>query len=178
MDQAALFERYVDICNQALAANKDRFPFKHILEAVAADGHAPRVDVCIVDDKPEASYILQLDGLKIESTAKELPERPAKKSCGKTADNACCGCSDTDAAGNAGGCADEWVIGKSYLEDVVQNADSYIATPARLNWEWLQKAPSAKGASTTVRINERDLLYPDSVSKSLQGNSDVQAAQE
>ena len=59
-----------------------------------------------------------------------------------------------------GACRPKWTVSQSYLEDVIANPAEYISNPAKIDWEWayLQKNQDA--------------------CKSLQGNSDEQAAQE
>lgn len=112
-DTEQLFSRYIDICNQAIQANKDRFPFKQILAAVKDEHSLSDIEVCIIDDKPNAEYTINLDSNKIK----------AEKY------SSCPNCN----------CGTQWRITRSYLEDVIENAEEYIDNPAKINWEWMQQ---------------------------------------
>lgn len=112
--QAELFSRYVEICNKALEENCHRFPFKQILAAAARAQSRKHVEVLIVDDHPEGSFVIHFDQDRIASQK-------------HTSCNSC-------------DCARQWRVSQSYLEDVVQNPDAYIANPAKIDWEWMYKA--------------------------------------
>ncbi len=115
MNKFELFQRYLEICNHALEVNKNRFPFKQILEAAQkADNSAPRlVEVSIIEDHPVEKFAILLD----KNT----------RVVGKKHEN-CDNCQ----------CQGEWRITQSYLEDVVNNPDAYISNPAKIDWEWIQ----------------------------------------
>jgi hypothetical protein len=106
-----LFKKYIEVCNAALAANKNRFPFKQILDAAQKEYNDKKIEVMIVDDHPRPSYIMEMSGHNITS-------RPH---------DACQNCN----------CDGQWSVTRSYLENVLKNPDSYIKNPAKLNWEWL-----------------------------------------
>lgn len=109
--ETELFQRYLDICNRALEANKDRFPFRQILSAMREGAEQRPMEVCIIDDRPEASFTIALAENRIV-----------------TRDNKAC---------DACGCKGKWRVRRSYLEDVVRNPEAYIRNPARIDWEWM-----------------------------------------
>lgn len=116
MDNGDLFHKYLDICNKALDANRERFPFKQILGAARDQATAARkVEVCIVDDRPRASFVIGIEKDKITGEP--------KGSC----EEACQNCR----------CNRQWHVARSYLEAVVKNPQTYIDNPARIDWEWL-----------------------------------------
>ena len=109
--QDDMFRKYLDICNEALAANKNRFPFKQILNAAQQDNINKQIEVSIIDDKPQSSYVIQLADHHISA----LPH------------TSCQDCS----------CHSKWIIPRSYIESVLKKPEIYIQNPAKLNWEWL-----------------------------------------
>lgn len=108
---AELFKQYLDVCNQALTANKDRFPFKHILEAADNAAKPKNVEVRIIDDKPDRAYVIRLEDQRILGEGHQF-------------------CQNCD-------CDGYWNVPRSYLENVVQNPEDYIANPAKINWDWM-----------------------------------------
>lgn len=112
MDNYQLFQRYLEVCNQALEMNKDKFPFKQILLPLKSANPAKAVEVSIIDDHPVDRYTLTVNGEKL---------------VGEIA-KPCANC----------GCGGAWRIQKSYLEDVIAHPEDYINNPAKIDWEWLQ----------------------------------------
>lgn len=110
-----LIECYLDVCNQALALSKDRFPFKQILGAAKKSESACVVEVNIVDALPPVSYVMKFNQGKIVAAPHLF-------------------CADCN-------CDRTWNITKGYLEGVVNNAQTYIDNPAKINWEWLDDRP-------------------------------------
>jgi len=110
-----LFYRYLEICNQALAYNRDRFPFKQILGAAERENNTKAIEVCIIDDHPVGAYVMNMD-------AHTLFAKPHED------------CAD---------CAYDvqWRVTKTYLEDVIAHPEDYIKNPAKINWEWLTGTP-------------------------------------
>ena len=90
-----LFERYLEICNQAIDANKDRFPFKQILSAASAADENKNVEVCIIDDHPEDAFVIQMG----EEGIIGQPHGD---------------CADCE-------CDSRWKVTRSYLEHVIDN---------------------------------------------------------
>ena len=112
-----LFQNYIEVCNRALAANKDRFPFKQILEAAQGRAVSPLVDVCVIDDIAEPKFTLHIERRKIIAEKHGPAETCA--------------------------CEAKWSIRKSYLEDVVNHPEEYIKNPALIDWDWMY-APQNK----------------------------------
>lgn len=105
-----IFERYLEVCNQALEKNKDRFPYKEIWEArVTSLGQDIVLQCAVYDEKPKVIYTLKLTKeMKIEIIQKEPVTRE-----------------------------DIWPFKYSYLKDVVENPQKFIDHPADLDWGWL-----------------------------------------
>lgn len=106
-----LFQQYLDVCNHALEANKDNFPFKYIIEAARKSADSRTIEVRVIDDRPSADIMIRMEPDKI--TAEDH--------------KACPNCR----------CDAKWSVNKSYLLDVVNNPDIYIQNPARINWDWM-----------------------------------------
>jgi hypothetical protein len=112
MDNHDLFQQYIEICNAALRANKDRFPFKQILTAAQNQQNRPKnIEVAIVQDKPKAAYVIQMEADKISGKPHAA-------------------CSDCT-------CEGQWRVTRTYLEDVIKNPEAYISNPAKIDWAWL-----------------------------------------
>ena len=126
LSDTELFARYLDICNRALARNQERFPYKQILGAAATAQRDKDIEVCIVDDQPQASFILHMEQGKITAAPREA--------CGK-----CASCA----------CFTQWRVPRSYLEEVVGHADEYIQNPARIDWDWMDGLPLPAAANQT-----------------------------
>jgi hypothetical protein len=105
-----VFERYLDICNQAIEKHKDKFPYSEIWKAKWKNLGPDHILQCAVyDDRPKIIYSLQLtEDMKI----KILKKTPA-------------------------GPEDVWPFKYSYLKNVVDNPQDYIEHPANLDWGWL-----------------------------------------
>ena len=105
-----VFERYLDVCNQAIEKNKDTFPYMEIWKSrwkSLAPDHILRC--AVYDDRPKIVYTLQLtEDMKIKIIEKThiAPE-------------------------------DVWPFKYSYLKHVVNNPQEYINHPAKLDWGWL-----------------------------------------
>lgn len=56
-----LFDRYLEVCNKAIAKHAEKIPFKQIIESEQAQKN---VGVCIVDDIAKPSITMKLDGQK------------------------------------------------------------------------------------------------------------------
>ena len=105
-----VFERYLDVCNQAIERNKDKFPYMEMWNARWKKFGLDNIIQCAVyDDKPKVIYTLQLtEDMKIKIIKK------------------------TDVAPE-----DVWPFKFSYLKQVVDNPEEYITHPATLDWGWL-----------------------------------------
>ncbi len=105
-----LFERYLEICNQAIERNKDKFPYMEIWKARWKNlSHEGTLQCAVFDDRPKIVYTLQLtQDMKIKIIGKQ---------------NVTPG--------------DAWPFKYSYLKHVVENPNEYIEHPASLDWGWL-----------------------------------------
>ncbi len=104
------FERYLDICNQAIERNKDKFPYMEIWRVRWKKLGPDAILQCAVyDDRPKIIYKLRLtEDMKIEIIEKtHVPPH------------------------------DAWPFKYSYLKHVVDHPDEYIDHPANLDWGWL-----------------------------------------
>ena len=107
--EAELFQRYLDVCNQALEANKDRFPYRQIWETSERLLKEKTVPVAIYDDHPKAVYHLKIQDHHIDAVSGQEE--------------------DAD---------DSWKMNMSYLEKVTEHPEEYIKNPAKIDWEWLR----------------------------------------
>lgn len=105
-----IFERYLDICNQAIEKNKDKFPYMEIWNTRWKNlGRGNILECAVYDDRPKIIYTLQLtEDMKIK-ILKKTPVVPE----------------------------DVWPFKYSYLKHVVENPQEYIDHPANLDWGWL-----------------------------------------
>jgi hypothetical protein len=106
-----VFRQYLDICNQAIAANKDKFPYTEIWNArQKGTDQLGQIHAVVFDDRPKIAYLLRLtQEMKIEISDKKAMQ------------------------------ADEpWPFPYQYMKRVINHPDKYIANPARLQWGWLQ----------------------------------------
>lgn len=108
-----VFQRYLEICNQAIDQNKKKFPYTEIwgarLQAKAKE-EAMKIHAVVFDDRPKVSFELQLtEDMKIKIL--EMKEVPPE---------------------------DAWPFTYQYLKRVVDNPKEYIENPARLEWGWLK----------------------------------------
>ncbi len=69
----ALFRRYVEICNEAMAAHREEFPYKQIWNAAQNAG----VRVAVYDDTPKMHYALRLAEDHVEAEQSPDMECPA-----------------------------------------------------------------------------------------------------
>lgn len=106
-----VFRHYVEVCNRAIEANKDKFPYTEIWGArLKSLQDEVKIHAVVFDDRPKLAYMLRLTKeMKIEiAEKKELPPE------------------------------DAWPFTYQYLKRVVEHPQEYIANPARLQWGWLQ----------------------------------------
>lgn len=110
-DYDHLIKRYLDVCNQALSFNENRFPFKQILGAAQDSECGKVIEVNITGGSSTASYAMTFD-------KKGLMAKPH-------ADCDSCQCDRI------------WSVSEDYLQDVAKNPKIYIQNPAKINWEWM-----------------------------------------
>ena len=110
-DYDDLMTCYLDVCNQALERNKNRFPFKQILGAARESGSGQVIEVNIIGGASPPDYMMTFgkDGLRVYLHTDCLH----------------CQCDRT------------WRVRRDYLEDVAKNPEGYIQNPAKIDWEWM-----------------------------------------
>lgn len=108
----ALFREYLLVCNEALEANKDCFPYNRILVEIEDRLKSHVVQVAIYDkneNHPEALYDLIIHDQRL---GVKPPHKKPPVKC-------------------------PWRITRHFLEEVAQDPQAYINNPAQLKWEWL-----------------------------------------
>lgn len=108
-----LMERYLDVCNQALALNKERFPFKQIWGAAQESECGKVIEVNIADGFSKASYTMRF------SKGRLVAEPHSKCQYDR-----------------------KWTVSEHYLENVAKDPEEYIQNPAKIDWEWMYDAPA------------------------------------
>ncbi|WP_020400871.1 hypothetical protein [Kordiimonas gwangyangensis] len=106
-EEQARLEQYLEVCNQVLEANRNRFPFNRIWEAAEASLAGRSVAFAVVDDEPKASCVVRLCGQHIETADAGDENPPATR------------------------------LSKQYIDDVVAHPDKYIEDPSLIDWRWL-----------------------------------------
>lgn len=107
-DVKALFEQYLDICNQAIAKHKGEFPYQQVLNlGETLMGDRP-IDLAIYDDEPKAAFSLHFKDDKLENGGYPSDVKKA------------------------------WRMNLSYLKKVVEHPDDYIEHPEKLDLDWLK----------------------------------------
>ncbi len=105
-----IFQQYLTICNQAIEQNKSKFPYTEIWGARFKKLETEAtLNAIVYDDRPKLAFTLRLTpDMKIEIVNKSVPS------------------------------ADEWPFTYQYLKRVVDNPQTYIENPAKLEWGWLK----------------------------------------
>lgn len=107
----AVFQEYLNVCNQAIERNKNIFPYTEIWGArLKLLEDEMKMQAVVYDDRPQLSCILRITrDMKIEIVEKKTP----------AADDA-------------------WPFSYQYLKRVVDHPKEYIENPAKLEWGWLK----------------------------------------
>lgn len=108
-DHAALICRFIDVYNEALARNKDRFPFKQILGAAEKAHKGKAIELDLLEDTKSLHYTLLFKGQRLAILPYIVP------------------------------CDYRWVMEKNEVENLINHAEEYIKNPAKLDWAWLYK---------------------------------------
>ncbi|MBG79010.1 MAG: hypothetical protein CL570_08300 [Alphaproteobacteria bacterium] len=105
--------RYLNICNRAMASNRERFPFKQIFDAAQRHECGKVIEVNIIGAAQPLSYAMTLDheGLHVKPH------------------DACEDCQ----------CDKKWDITYDYLQKVMRAPEHYIQNPAMLDWGWVSE---------------------------------------
>ncbi|PRP89994.1 hypothetical protein ENSA5_69370 [Enhygromyxa salina] len=107
----ALFTQYIDVVNRAIAANKDEIPFKQLLsvgEKILGD---KRIGVEIYKTDPKYPH----DYFTLTYSGKELHATHGK---------------DAPDIG--------WKVKEEHLQHVVDDPDTFIEHPTKLDLDWLK----------------------------------------
>lgn len=102
---------YVSICNRALSLNKDRFPFKQILNAIESSEKNKKIEVHIAGQDSIDAYVFTIENGQINLSPHD--------DCGQCQ------------------CERKWHLEWSYLQQVLKNPEAYIENPAKINWDWM-----------------------------------------
>ncbi|MBI4907852.1 MAG: CBS domain-containing protein [Acidobacteria bacterium] len=111
-NDTTLLVEYLDVCNTAMAAQKDSFPHKQVLALSKLVFGGRNFSLLFYDedsDLPNACYTVRFSGDQLELVAE-----------GKQ--NAAFSCK----------------VKRDYLRSVVERRQEYIDHPERLDWEWLK----------------------------------------
>lgn len=111
----ALLLRYLDICNQVLAANCHRFPYRQIWSAGEDARSGKPVVLLLAGDEVKAACIASLGQAEITVEPLELARLEKMN-----------------------GAMPRYPIDMAYVLQVLAAPDLYIADPSRVNWDWLQ----------------------------------------
>jgi hypothetical protein len=112
-DSNALFARYLEVVDRALDRNRDRFPYKQILDVGEQVSDEATVAVGIYEerlDEPHDWFVVELKGGHL------FLERHGRAEAGLTCK-----------------------IRESHLEEVVEHPDQYIESPCRLDLDWFRQ---------------------------------------
>lgn len=104
-----LFKQYIEVCNKAIDANKDDFPFKQLWGMGGKMFENYEVHMAIYDDRPQDIHVLRFKDYEFKEDTKAKPNE--KKA---------------------------WGVNYSYLKKVVDNPEEYIKHPTKLDWDWLK----------------------------------------
>lgn len=107
-DVATMFRQYLNICNQAIERHRDEFPYKHILAAAEAVIGDRPIDLAVYDDLPKGAFTLHMKDKKLTNGGH--PQDPKKA----------------------------WRVNLSYLRQVTEHPEDYIAHPEKLDLDWLK----------------------------------------
>lgn len=107
-DLTSLIAAYLRVCNLALQSSKKQKIIAHTLDPYIAHLSQTPLQINIIDDQPHISIEMHADDQGLDATIQNTP-------CPSTTKK----------------------LMRSYLEHVVQNPDTYIQNPAKLDWDWL-----------------------------------------
>lgn len=111
----ALLLRYLDVCNQVMAANCHRFPYRQIWSAGEDARSGNPVLLLLVDEEVKAAGVVTLGQASISVNPVSLMT-----------------------LGDIDGALPRYPIEFQYILRVVSAPDLYVADPSKINWDWLQ----------------------------------------
>ena len=106
-----LMRRYLELCNQALEANKDRFPYGPIWKAAEEAMAGDEVEFALVDDAPKARMQVSMKNSQIDwHTCRQecQGEVPIRR------------------------------ISADYIRKMLEDPKRVIEDPSLLDWDWLK----------------------------------------
>jgi hypothetical protein len=111
-ERATQFVESLNVVNAALAENKDKFPYEQILAAAGNFAEDRNLGVAVYKDDPSKPF--DYFTVRLRDGKFELVSH---------------GKEDPDIA---------WRVSQEYLDRVANNAEEYIAHPAKLDLDWLK----------------------------------------
>jgi hypothetical protein len=116
---SSLFLQYLNVCNQALDAHADEFPYRQLVQAAERLAADRRFGVAVYKTERDAPYdfytVTMTEGrFELLSHGKEEPDLT-------------------------------WKVSQDYLKKVVDDPDTYIQHPAKLDWDWLKSTLGVRG---------------------------------
>ncbi len=111
----ALLQQYLQLCNEALAANKDRFPYAQIWQAAEQALRDGKVEFALVDDAPKARLCVALSDAHIECVEN--------------------GAGDEDVPVQR--------ISADYIQTILASREDVIANPSLIDWNWMKMVKPA-----------------------------------
>jgi hypothetical protein len=111
-ETTGLFTSALHVMNEALDKNRDKTPYKQIIDALDRAAEGERFGVAIYEDDPEAPFDFYT--IAYRNGQLELVEHGK----GDTAVN--------------------WKTPRSYLRELVDNRKEYIENPAKMDWDWVK----------------------------------------
>lgn len=114
MQTTALMQNYVGTVNQSIGQNRDRFPYKQMIDVSKPLTEGLKMQVGVYKDDPKQVH----DFFTLKWTGSEL------EFAGHGKDES------TDVA---------WKVPTSHLQEVVDDPAPYVREPAKLDLDWLGK---------------------------------------
>lgn len=111
-----LFTQYINIVNQAIGENRDRFPYAQALTAAEKMMGDKSINVAVYDQDPDQPH--DYFTIKLDDGTFDLEQH---------------GKGDGDVL---------WSVPNDHLKEVVDNPEPYLEEPAKLDLDWLQKRVS------------------------------------
>ncbi len=110
-EDTVLFTDAVNVMNEAIQQNRDRFPYKQIISATQGVADGMRSGIAVYSDDPDTPhdyYTLGFSDSQIEILSHGKDEPTVT-----------------------------WKVSRAYLKKVTENPEEYKKHPAKLDWDWL-----------------------------------------
>lgn len=112
MQTPTLMEQYVATVNRSIENNRDRFPYKQLIEASRPMTEGLQMQVAVYKDEPSQPH----DFFTLAWTGNEL---------------------DMVGHGKDNGADVSWKVPVAHLEEVVTEPERFVREPAKLDLDWL-----------------------------------------